>query len=456
MDEDYYKHTTINPLGLLILIILGIIVIRAKKGQATIPFLILACIIAPAQRIVIAGLFDFNFIRMMILFGWARVFLRNEHLNFKLCTADKLMIAYALSGTILHTVQARNAAGLIFMLGNSFETLGIYFLGRIFVTSLDDVRALIKAGCVLSFIIMCFFILEKGTGRNIFSIFGGVPAFTDMREGRLRVQGAFAHPILAGCFWASLLPGVFSLLHAQEKRTRRLAAFSLFSMFVIIFLTASSTPVIGVFLGFIGIAFFPLRKRMKRVQVLSILGILLISLIKKSPIWHLLGGIDLAGGSSGYYRALLMDQAVRYFKDWYLFGLADNAYWRAGTGAIYLTDITSQYILVGLLGGFLTMLLFIAVIVVGFRSIGRLIASQHLTGNDELLVWALGTTLFTHAIMFMVVAYFGQIVMLWNLQLAIIVSICSRYLPNKALISRTASPAYIDQNESTAVIPTRS
>ena len=40
---------------------------------------------------------------------------------------------------------------------------------------------------------------------------GGVPEITVVREGRLRCQGAFAHPILAGCFWAEQLPLIAAL-----------------------------------------------------------------------------------------------------------------------------------------------------------------------------------------------------------------------------------------------------
>jgi hypothetical protein len=431
MDAEYYKHTTVNPLGFVILIILGIIMIRAKKGQALIPLLVLACIIAPAQRIVVAGLFDFNFIRLMILFGWIRILLRNEHLNFKLCTADKLVIAYAVSGTLLHTVQTKTPSGLIFMLGNSYETLGIYFLGRILITSIEDIRTIIKAFFPLSFLILFFFILEKRTGRNIFSIFGGVPAFTEIREGRLRVQGAFAHPILAGSFWAAIIPGVVSMLYDKGK-INKLALFSLFSILVIIVLTASSTPVMGVFLAFLGMLFFPLRKKMKNIQLLSLLGLLAMVAIKQAPIWFLLGRIDVAGGSTGYYRAVLIDQAVRHFKDWFLIGLQSNIYWNAGTDQL-LQDITNQYILIGLNGGFLTLVFFISVIVVCFRSVGKLIARGYFTGNDELLVWSLGVTLFTHAFIFLVVSYFGQIVMLWNLHLAMIISVYSRYVPATVL-----------------------
>jgi hypothetical protein len=68
------------------------------------------------------------------------------------------------------------------------------------------------------------------------------------------------------------------------------------------------------------------------------------------------------------------------------------------------------------------MALFIAVMVVCFATVGRIIKSKKLSGNDELLIWSLGAALFTHSFMFLVVSYFGQIVMLWNMLLGIIIS----------------------------------
>ena len=54
---------------------------------------------------------------------------------------------------------------------------------------------------------------EKFSGRNAFAIFGGVPDVAVVRDGVIRCQGPFAHPILAGTFAAY---GVLAALMARD------------------------------------------------------------------------------------------------------------------------------------------------------------------------------------------------------------------------------------------------
>ena len=94
------------------------------------------------------------------------------------------------------------------------------------------------------------FFVEKSTGRNPFSFLGGVNPITAMREGRLRCQGAFAHPIIAGTFWAMTLPWL--ILFWFEGRSRLLLSAGLVCSLFIIYASSSSTPVMCVLLGIVG------------------------------------------------------------------------------------------------------------------------------------------------------------------------------------------------------------
>jgi hypothetical protein len=47
----------------------------------------------------------------------------------------------------------------------------------------------------------------------------------------------------------------------------------------------------------------------------------------KAPVWFLIARIDLAGGSSGYHRAMLIDTFLRHFGDWWLLGTKDAFSW---------------------------------------------------------------------------------------------------------------------------------
>jgi hypothetical protein len=73
---------------------------------------------------------------------------------------------------------------------------------------------------------------EMATGRNAFASFGGVHEIAQMRNGLLRCQGPFAHPILAGTFGATQLP-LFIALWFQEGRSKLLPLAAMLSSLVI-------------------------------------------------------------------------------------------------------------------------------------------------------------------------------------------------------------------------------
>src|ERR1019366_3695406 len=101
-------------------------------------------------------------------------------------------------------------------------------------------------------------IVEKTTARNVFSIFGGVPEFTEQREGHLRCQAAFRHPILAGTFGATSLP-LFIGLWFQGRRARTLALLGGISACVIAIAASSGTALMTMLLGGVGFGFWRLR-----------------------------------------------------------------------------------------------------------------------------------------------------------------------------------------------------
>ena len=87
-----------------------------------------------------------------------------------------------------------------------------------------------------------------------------------------------------------------------------------------------------------------------------------------------------------------------------------------------IDDITNQYVLQGVHGGIVTLGLFIAVIVVAFRDTGRILQTSGQVAFRRAIAWALGVSLFIHTFIFFGTSYFGQIIMIWYLALAMIAS----------------------------------
>ena len=80
--DVWFNQTTLHPLGIIAILLLGVATIVVPRRYALVPALVVACFVAPAQRVVLATL-DFNFLRIMVFFGWARVLLRGELASFR-------------------------------------------------------------------------------------------------------------------------------------------------------------------------------------------------------------------------------------------------------------------------------------------------------------------------------------------------------------------------------------
>ena len=231
-NHAWFNQTTVHPFGLLAVIVLGLATFVVPRRYALVPIIAMAAFISPAQRLVIFTL-DFNFLRIMILAGLLRIFLRSEYFLHKWRPLDTAIVLWSFIGTLMYSLLKADMSATVRMIGFSFDAMGMYFLFRMLIRDWDDIALLTKYLVYLSFPVMAAFLWEKTTGRNLFSIFGGVPEYTDVREGRLRVQGAFAHPIIAGAFWATILPFAIAL-YRQRMRSRWLMPVAMVSFGLII------------------------------------------------------------------------------------------------------------------------------------------------------------------------------------------------------------------------------
>lgn len=431
MDNLATDQTVLHPLGLIALAILGVATLVLPRRYTVVPITLMACFIPSQQRLVVFS-FDLTLFRLMIVFGWLRLILRKEYRGLRWRTLDTLVVLQPLALSLVMSLRTISMDGLVFALGTSFDALGMYLLFRVMLRSWRDIDTVALSLAIISVPVACAFIVEASTGRNAFSIFGGVQEYTAIRWDRMRCQGAFTHPILAGCFWASLLP-FLALIWWRRPSARWLACAGIGCALTIILLTASSTPLGGVAAAAIGASFFGFRRHMRSVRWGVALLLLGLHFVMKAPVWALLSRIDLVGGSTGWHRYHLINQAIAHFGEWWLLGTDSTSHWG------HLTqDITNHYLLIGVRGGLLALGLFIAVLALGFQAAGRLITFNRHDRRVEVAAWALGCALFAHVLIYLAVSYSGPIILAWYLPLASIGALSSR-LPRHAM-SRRKSP----------------
>lgn len=413
---DWGGQTLLHPIAIAAVLVLGIALVVLPRRYAVLPMFILACFVSSRQRLVIMTI-DFNLLRIMVLFGVVRFILKSKTESFTWRPIDTCLVLWTTSALIINTIANGTMDALINRLGYSFDALGMYFLFRVLVRGWEDVDRLIIGCIIVSIPVMAAFFVEKATGRNMFSIFGGVPEVTVIREGRLRCQGAFSHAILAGCFWASLLP-LFAAQWWKGTSGKFWAVTGIVTTVSIVINCSSSTPVFGVAVALVGGLFFVFCRQMQIVRWGVLLTLIGLHMVMKAPVWHLISRVSAVGGSTGWHRFFLIDQTINHFNEWWLLGIRDTRHWG-------VVDITNQYILEGVRGGFLTLVLFIIVISLCFKEIGILWRRWSHDRYRVTLSWALGVSLFVHCMQFLGVSYFGQIYMVWYLLLAIIVSLAS-------------------------------
>lgn len=411
-------QTAVHPLGLVALIVLAIATLALPRRYAALPMILLACLISARQRIVLGGM-DFTFLRILVLVGWVRVFGRGELRKLKSQRLDALLGASVLAMGLLATLRSGTVSAAVFYLGQSFDAFGMYYLFRVWIRSWEDIRAIVTGFVLASIPVTLAFLVESSTARNPFALFGGVPEITLERDGRLRCQGPFSHPILAGAFWASLFP-LFGARWFAGGKGRVQGLVGMITGFTIVMLSASSTPLAGVFAGIFAGFLFRFRAYMRQMRWALVGTLCMLQLVMDKPIYHLISRIDLVGGSTGWHRYHLIDQAVRHFSEWAIAGTPSTDHWGHLTG-----DVANQYVLVAVRGGLLSLILFIAVLVVAYQGVGRMLARSGGDRRRQIWSWALGASLFAHTMMMFAVSYFGQMVLAWYLPLAMIGSLQS-------------------------------
>ena len=420
-------ETVVHPLGLAMLLICGLLFLQLPRRYALWPFIVMVCFVSSRQCVAI-GTFNLYFTRLFYLFLLpARILFRGENRGFRLNALDWTVIAYGIGHFVagalnwdLNLIEMKTRSGY------AVDILGSYFIFRILIRNIEDVRSVVRCLALVSVPLLAFFAVEFATGRNLFSIFGGVPEITPVREGRLRCQGAFGHSILAGTIWASFLP-LFIYGALKMGRYRWLMVAGCCSAVGIVFLSASSTPLMGVMVVLAGWALYRFRAYARTGFATAALLLLALHMVMKAPVWHLIARLNVTGGNSGYHRFAVIDGFINHWDEWWLWGSkVGTAHW-----GHFTFDVADQFVMVGVTSGVFVLAIFIAVIVLALFAAGRIGRQAPFWG------WMLGVQVLTLCVCFLGISIWGQLHFAWSMPLAMIGS--RRYLPRVTVQVRTSS-----------------
>ena len=267
-----------NPIALALFLACAAALLTVPRKWAPVP-LLLGCTYMTLDQGINLGGISLPVYRMLLLVGTIRVVARGELLPGGLNLIDKLMIVWGLWMLFASLFHDPARAGPVTAGGVVFNQTLIYFLIRIWCADLDEVGDVIRIVALLLVPISMEMLAEKFTGRNMFAIFGGVPEWVLVREGKLRAQGPFRHPILAGTVGATCIPLFVGIL----KRHRLAAMAGISAGLVMVLTSASSGPVMSLLAGVAALMLWRAKVHMKALRVCAVLLYLALMVVMTRP-----------------------------------------------------------------------------------------------------------------------------------------------------------------------------
>jgi hypothetical protein len=407
--------TTLDPIVVIAMFLALILIFVLPRKWVMAPLFFMMFLVPLGEQLYVGGAHLYVF-RILILFGlfrmlWTKI-AGQTVVPWGLNSVDRAFLWCSICGACAVLLLFMSGNALINQAGILLDTLGGYFLIRFLLQDEDDVFRAIKCLAFLALIIGTCMAWEHLALQNVFGWIGGATR-PELREGRFRCQGPFAHALMAGAFGSTLIP-LFLLLW-KRGGAKTIAGLGLMGSALMTWTSNSSTPLMSFAAGMLVIFFWPFRKKMRTLRWGMVIGLMALQLVMKAPVWFLIARVDLTGGSSGYHRAELIDQFIRHFWDWWLIGVKGTGSWGWD-----LWDVQDQFVATGEAGGLAALVFLIAMISRSFARLGNARKAVEGDAKEEWYFWLLGAALFSTIVGFIGVNYFDQTKFLWFALLAII------------------------------------
>lgn len=408
--------TTMSPVVMVLLGLATILIFSLPRRFVIAPVL-LSVLLVPQGSVLVLGGVHLNPVRIISLIGCIRALVPILGSSFPggWIWLDTLFTIWAFARSFAVVVSTMTSAALVNEVGHLWSYFGIYFLLRALIQDEEDIKFTIKVLAVVAIINGGEMIYEHFRVQNLFAqILGGTQAVPSIRTDKVRSQGSFQHAILGGVYGGTLV-GLLLWLWFSAK-SRFFVVIGLVGAITMVVTSASSTPITAVAGAVLTICLWPFRNRMRLIRWGVALVLVSLHLVMKAPVWFLIARVDIISSSTGYFRAVLIDQFVRHFPEWWFMGNIHYGWW-----GDELWDLSNQFVAEGFVGGLLTVSLFVLIIVKCFSRIGIARKMSEGDRNREWAMWMLGAALASHIMAFFGVSYWDQTWVAWAALLVIIV-----------------------------------
>src|SRR4051812_42867388 len=298
----------------LLAIVLGVLVLALPRRRAFGATLAASTCTTLGDAIEL-GTLHFYSIRRVIMFALVRISVRSELGSVRFQAFDGLFLAWLMVTSLLYVAIDGSYVNLTERLGYMFDAGGLYIAARALIRSADDLAETLIIFTLLLIPLAVLMGFERVTGRNLFSMLGGVPEWSQVRGGKVRCQGPFNHSILAGTFGAASFPLMVGL-SVFRPRARALAVIAALSAVFVVYTSGSSGPFSALIVSIIGLGMWLIRTQMRVVRWAMLAGVIMLAMVMKAPVWFLIDRLSELTGGDGWYRSQLIESAVNHFSEW--------------------------------------------------------------------------------------------------------------------------------------------
>lgn len=368
--------------------------------------------------------------------------------KFVWCRLDTLVAFSMVVSVVTHFITQTQSMMLVIESrgGYLLDTWCAYLAARLIITDRAKLITLIKCMSVILVPLAVLGVVESITGWQPFlalrrftpwvSLARGMP---EGRFGFTRAVGPFSHAILFGGVFAMFLPLIYYLRH--EKKDWHFFAYVLSGVAILGAVSSwSSGPLVATMMVIFCLAIERHKAWVKPLCIFAVLSCVLIGVASNRPFYHVIAARANLLGGAGYHRAKLIDLAIEHFDEWWMMGYGDkDPGWGPELGGMSWTDVTNEYILAGIRSGILGVIALCAILAQAFRDIASTLKKMPQPAIKS-LCWAFGSLLFSVAVTWMTVSFFGQLATLFYCCLGMIGSICSSrfnwQIPNRIHLAR--------------------
>jgi len=418
-----------TPLGALIILSTVIVVLAAGSRRiACIALVGGAMFVTQGQGVNVAG-FSFFSTRIFEVAAVCRIAGRGEFSIGRMTLVDKLMLVlYGYSAVVF---CLRTSEGVVNHVAVCMDCVLAYGIFRCLVRGFEDLRWLLRAMPFLLVPYALMVLVERHSGVSLWNGMGGLETAAGWTRGdRLRCQGSFRHPSLLGSLGASMFPLYVAMFWTRDDRKRMWLGIA--ASVALVWASNSGGPASFAGIGLVGWLMWRIRSKMRFVRRGLVALFIALAVTMKAPVWYVLERVSDVTGGDGWHRSELIDLAIQNLGHWWLWGLnlSSTADWFPYMLASGEADICDQFVMLGLNAGIVCVVLFVVLLVVLFKQVGRALAEvrehpQRHPPYAEYFVWGLGVMLAGHIFNWFGITYFDQMNFIWSLQLAAIVSVCA-------------------------------